>query len=114
MNIKELVKGGITQEELLNYYNANITIERLPRYINGFVFNYRGINNIIINKNLSDLCQKYTVIHELAHIELCHLNQINDFLEFSIAKYEDQVDKYIEKLRKEICNETSDKMVPKL
>ena len=52
MNIKELIEGEITQKDLLNYYNATIIYEPLPKRINGFVFNYDSINFIIINISL--------------------------------------------------------------
>ena len=51
MNIYSLLKGYITQQELLNYYNATITYENMPDDIDGCVFNYEDINNIMINKN---------------------------------------------------------------
>ena len=96
MNIASLLKGEITQQELLNYYNANITYEELENGINGFIKYYKGIYNIFINKNLSYYKRKRTLIHELAHIELNHLNQINnDLFAFYIDKYEDEADKYI-------------------
>ena len=96
MNIYNLLKGEITQSDLLNYYNANITYAVLPDKINGIVFNYNGINNIFINSNLSYYMKKKTILHELAHIELNQLNQKdNDLLEFKRAKYEDEADRYI-------------------
>ena len=44
--LKELLTGVIGQNEVLNHYNANITYIKLPKGIYGFVFNYKGINNI--------------------------------------------------------------------
>ena len=99
MNIKGLLKGEITQQELLNYYNANITFIPLNKGINGFIKCYRGIYNIFININLSYYKRKKTIIHELAHIELNHLNQINnDLFAFYIDKFEDEADKYVKHL----------------
>ena len=96
MNIMNLLKNEITQQDLLNYYNANITYKNLPMGINGFVFGYNGIYNIIINKNLSYYKKKKTIIHELTHIELNQLFQDNnDLFEFFIDKYEDEADRYI-------------------
>ncbi len=96
MNLSGLLRGEITQQELLNYYNANITYEELDKGINGFVKCYKGIYNIFINKNLSYYKRKKTIIHELAHIELNHLCQINkDLFVFQIDNYEDEADKYI-------------------
>lgn len=92
-----LLCGNITQNDLLNYYNATITYEPLPGNIRGCVFSYNNINNIMINKNLSYYLRKKTILHELAHIELNQLNQIdNDLLALKIDKYEDEADKYVE------------------
>lgn len=94
--IIELLKGNITQQDLLNYYNANITYVSLSKGINGFVFNYKGIYNIIINSNLSYYKKRKAILHELAHIELNHLCQSNkDLFAFHIDRYEDEADKYI-------------------
>lgn len=102
MNIKNLIKGEILQSELLNYYNASIIYERLPYSVNGFVFNYDGVNFIIINNCISYYKRKYTILHELAHIELNQLEQAdNDLFAFYIDRYEDEANRYIEKLRKE-------------
>ena len=99
MNILNLLMGEITQQELLNYYNATVVYERLPLGINGFVFYYDGIYFIMINKALCHHKKKKTILHELAHIELSQLNQINNelFL-FKVDAYEDEADKYIESL----------------
>lgn len=97
MNIYNLLLGEITEEELLKHYNACITYIHLPKKINGFVFQYKSINNIFINKQLNKKLIKKTILHELAHIELNHFNQINkDLFMFKINKYEDEADKYIE------------------
>ena len=53
MNIKELLKGDITQQELLNYYNVTIQYQDFSGYLNGLVFHYKGYNLIFINENLS-------------------------------------------------------------
>lgn len=96
MGIYNLLKGEITQKELLNYYNANITYIDLPSDLNGFVFQYKDIFNIFINNNLSYYKKRKTILHELTHIELNQLNQIDkDLLEFKVNKYEDEADKYI-------------------
>ena len=96
MNLYNLLKGEITQKELLNYHNANITYIELPANINGFIFQYKNIFNIFINNNLSYYKRKKTIIHELAHIELSQLNQIDkDLFKFKINKYEDKADRYI-------------------
>ena len=96
MNLYNLLSKEISQEELLNYYNATIVYNNLPKYINGFVFYYKGINCIIINDNLSSYKKKKTILHELAHIELNQLNQINsDMFEFYVDKYEDEATNYL-------------------
>jgi Zn-dependent peptidase ImmA (M78 family) len=102
MNIKNLIKGEILQNDLLNYYNASIIYEELPYRVNGFVFNYDGVNFIIINNNISFYKKKKTFLHELAHIELNQLNQADsDLFAFNIDKYEDEVNEYINILLKE-------------
>lgn len=94
--INKLLKGDITQQELLNYYNANITYVSLNEEINGFVFFYKNIYNIIINSDLSYYKRKKTLLHELAHIELNQLCQVDkDLFAFKVDKYEDEADKYI-------------------
>lgn len=96
MNLYNLINGNITLQELLDYYNANITYIRLPDSIDGCVFNHRGIFNIFIEKNLSYYKKKKTILHEIAHIELGQLSQIdNDLFAFKIQKYEDEADNYI-------------------
>lgn len=103
MNIYNLLKGEITQKDLLNYYNATITYEELPKNIKGYVFTYNGINNIMINKNLSYYKKKKTILHELAHIELNQLCQYDkDLFSLNINKYEDEADRYIKFLMEEI------------
>ncbi len=105
--LKQLLEGVIDQEEILNYYNANITYFELPCYIRGFVFTHKGIHNIIVNKNLSYYKRKKTLLHELAHIELNQLCQKEkDLFAFYIDKYEDEANEYIknilEKIKKEV------------
>ena len=103
MNIYNLLNGEITQSDLLNHYNANITYKRMPIYIEGFVFQIKGIFHIIINENLSYYRRKKTILHELAHIELNHLEQVDkDMFDFKINQYEDEVDGYINFLIKNI------------
>lgn len=99
MNLFNLIKGEVNQKELLNYYNATIIYEELPKKINGYVFNYDGVNFIIVNKNLSYYKKKKTIIHELADLELSQLNQIDkDLAYLKVDKYEDEADKYIKML----------------
>lgn len=99
MNLEALLKREITQQELLNYYNACITYKILPDGIDGCVFHYKGINNIFINCDLSNYKKRKTILHELAHIELNQFNQLkNDVFEFRVKGYEDEADSYIKQL----------------
>jgi len=94
--LKDMLDGYISQKEVLAYYNANISYENLPKGINGYVWQYRGFYNIFINKKLSYLKRKKTLLHELAHIELNQLCQIDkDLFAFHVQEYEDEADKYI-------------------
>lgn len=104
--LKELISGEISQQEVLNYYNANIFIKDLPIEVRGYVFSYKDINCIVINKNISYYKRKKTLLHELAHIELNQLCQANnDLFAFHIQEYEDEADKYIEFLKESIKND---------
>lgn len=105
MNIKELIKGNITQQELLNYYNANISFVSLDDEIHGFVFNYKGIYNIMINSKLSYYKKRKSILHELAHIELSHLDQDKTLLEFNRIGFEDEADRYIKFIKDNLNNE---------
>ena len=103
MNIYNLLNGNISQKELLNYYNATITYENFPIGINGYVYLYRGIFNIMINKNLSYYKRKKTILHELAHIELNQLEQYDkDLFAMKVDKYEDDADRYIKFLEESL------------
>ena len=102
--IIELLKGNMTQQELLNYYNANITYVSLSTGINGFVFNHRGIYNIIINSNLSYYKKRKSILHELAHSELSHLEQDKTMLEFNRNGFEDEADNYLKFIRDNSSN----------
>lgn len=99
MNLYNLLSKQITQQELLNYYNATIIYDELPKNINGCVTNYKGFNLIIINNKLSYYKKRKTILHELAHIELNQLNQLSkDLFAFKVDKYEDDADLYIKML----------------
>ena len=101
--IINLLKKEVSLEEVLKYYNANITYITLPKEINGLVYSYNDINNIFIEKNLSNYKKKKTIIHELAHIELNQLNQIDkDLFALKVDKYEDEADRYIKFLKESI------------
>lgn len=103
MNLFNLLKKEINQQDLLNYYNATIVYDKLPNGINGLVFSYESVNIISINKSLSYYKRRKTILHELAHIELNQLNQIdNDLFAFKVDKYEDDADLYIKMLMEEL------------
>lgn len=93
--IKLLLNNEIDIEDVLRYYNANISYIDLPLSIRGCVYYYKGIYDILINKNLSYYKKKKTILHELAHIELNQLCQASDLFAFYIDKYEDEANKYI-------------------
>lgn len=104
--IHKLLIGEISQQEILNYYNATITYMRLPKFINGFVFQYKSYNNIFINYSMPIEKKKDTILHELAHIELSQLEQIDkDLFAFKTIKYEDEADRYLKFILEGIENE---------
>ena len=101
--IKQLLEGVIGQQDILNYYNATITYIKMPSNIRGCVHYYKGIYDILINKNLCYSKKKTSILHELAHIELFQLEQQNnDLFAFYIDKYEDEANNYIKKIKKNI------------
>lgn len=101
--LKLLLEGVMDQQEILNYYNATLLYKNLPDEVNGYVFFYRNIYCIIINKNLSYYKRKKTLLHELAHIKLNQLCQSDkDLFAFHIQEYEDEADKYLKKIFEEI------------
>lgn len=105
MNLKNLIIGFINQQDLLDYYNVHLSYEPMPKGIYGCVFNYDNINFVMISKNISYKKRKKTLVHELAHIELNQLCQINkDLFAFHIENYEDEADKYIKNIMKECEN----------
>lgn len=105
MNLYNLLSKEITQQDLLNYYNAVIIYEKLPKLINGCVAFYRDINLIIINNNLSYYMKKKTILHELAHVELNHTgHSSSELFALKVDKYEDEADAYIKLLMEDIKN----------
>ena len=102
--IKDLINGSMSYYEVLNNYNAIVSFEKLPEGVNGFVFKYKDINNIIINEKLTYYKKKKAILHELAHIELDHLYEYKQIiLEFKIDKIEDEADLYIKKIKEVEC-----------
>lgn len=107
MNIKGLLLGLISLQDLLNYYNATIIYEKWNySNVRGLVDYYKGCYLIFINDNLSYYKKKKTILHELAHIELNQLCQYNkDLFAFYVDKYEDEASKYIKQIMNEIKEE---------
>lgn len=99
--IKLLMNGDISQFDVLREYNANITNKLMPCDIKGFVFCYRGINNIFINNNLSQYKKKSVILHELAHLELNHIYKKKECICFNINNIEDEADEYIRRINNE-------------
>lgn len=93
-----LLNGEISQEEYLNYNNAKIIKINLPRRIYGFIFKYKDNVMIVINNNISYYKQKKTVLHELAHLELNHLDNNKRLFEFKLEGIEDEADRYVKYL----------------
>lgn len=92
-----LLKGEITQDDYLNYNNTTIMKMAFPRRVYGLIFDYHDRCFIVINKYISYYKQKKTILHELAHMELCHLDK-KKLLEFKIEGLEDEADEYVKYL----------------
>lgn len=97
-----LLRGEILQEEYLNINNVRVIYKKLPKKIYGFIHRYRNINIIVVNWNISKEKKKNALIHELAHLELHHLDENKDLLEFYIESCEDEASKYIKMLNETI------------
>ena len=95
----DLLNGELEQQEYLIINNVKIIYKKLPKKIYGFIHRYRNINLIVINWNISKEKKQKTILHELAHIELNQLNQIDsDLFAFKTEQYEDEADRYIKYL----------------
>lgn len=99
----DLLKNEITQEEYTRENDIHIIYKKLPKKVYGFIHKYRDINLIIINWNISKELKKRTLIHELAHFELHHLDK--NFIEFNIENIEDEADRYVKFLLENIKEE---------
>ena len=91
-----LLNGEITQDEYIRANNINLFYKVLPNYIQGFVIRYRGVNMIVVNKWLSKDKKNLTILHELAHLELKHLDKF--VFEYKRKGIEDEANKYVERL----------------
>ena len=94
-----LLRGEISQEDYLCCNNVTLLYRGLPRKIHGFIFKYKGRNVITINEYISKIRQKETILHELAHLELSHLENKKRLMEFKIENIEDEADRYIELIK---------------
>lgn len=91
-----LLNNEIEEKEYLILNNVKIIYKKLPRKIYGFIHRYKDINLIVINWNISKEKKQKTILHELAHLELHHLDQNSKLFAFSIENMEDEADKYIQ------------------
>lgn len=91
-----LLNGEISQENYLRHNHTIILKKELPRRVYGFIFRYKDYYYIVVNKFISFYKQKKTILHELAHLELKHLDL--NLLEFKIEGLEDEADQYIDYL----------------
>lgn len=98
----ELLTNNISQDDYLRSNNVVLIISELPKKIYGFIYSHKEYNIIIINKNLSYYKRKKTILHELAHLELCHLQMKKIGLNFKIEDLEDEADIYLNKLKNTI------------
>jgi Zn-dependent peptidase ImmA (M78 family) len=101
----DLLKNEISQEDYIRENNIKIVYKKMPKKVYGFIHKYRDINLITINWNISKRLKKKTLIHELSHFELHHLEK--EFFEFNIENVEDEADKYIKFLLDNIKEENN-------
>lgn len=93
-----LLNNEISQEEYLIENNVKVIYKKLPKKIYGFIHRYKDINIIVINWNISKAKKQQTLIHELAHLELHHLDFQKNLFAFSIESIEDEADDYLKTL----------------
>lgn len=86
------LNGDISQEEYLRQNNVTLWFKRMPGYIYGFIFKYQDKILITINDQISEKKKRFTLLHELAHLELKHTEC--NFLEFKLKDIEDEADNY--------------------
>ncbi len=91
----DLLNNEISEKDYFIENNIKIIYKKLPKKIYGFIHKYRDINIIIVNWNISKEKKKKTIIHELAHLELHHLDRQQELFSFSIENVEDEADKYV-------------------
>lgn len=92
-----LLRGEISQNEYMDYNSIKVIETSLPRRVYGFIFNYRNMNLIIINKSISKEKYDQTLLHEFAHFELNHIYKL--CFDFKIEGIEDEADQYVKFLQ---------------
>ena len=97
-----LLKDEISFDDYISMNNIKIFYKRLPKYKRGLIFRYKDINSIFINCYLSDSSKRDTLLHEFAHLELCHLDKVKQYIAFSIYEAEDEADRYLLALKSKI------------
>lgn len=90
-----LLRGEISENDYYYINDVKILYRKLPKKIYGFIFRYKNKNIITVNNYISLNKQKKTILHELAHLELSHLDNDKNLMEFKIENMEDEADKYI-------------------
>lgn len=96
MALLDLLTGNISQFDYFNENDISLIYCPFPKKVYGVIFRYKCKNIIAINKCISTYKQKKTIIHELAHLELSHIDKRKQLMEFSIENIEDEADRYIE------------------
>lgn len=96
----DLLKEEISQDDYIRENNIRVVYKKMPKKIYGFIHKYRDINLIAVNWSISKELKKKTILHELAHFELHHLEK--EFFEFNIVDIEDEADRYVKFLLENI------------
>ena len=100
--LKSLLLNEMSQNDYLSINEITLFYMKLPKKIYGFIFKYKNKNIIAINENLSNQKKKITMLHEFAHLELSHLDNKKRLIEFKIENVEDEADKYIKFILKNL------------
>lgn len=102
--LKDLLLGNISEDEYIRSNNVKIFYKKLPKYKRGLIFRYRDINIIFISSYLSNKSKWETLIHEFAHLELNHIDKLQQYIAFSIYDLEDEADKYVDSLKRQVMS----------
>ena len=100
--LKSLLLNEMSQNDYLSINEITLFYMKLPKKIYGFIFKYKNKNIIEINEYLSNQKKKITMLHEFAHLELSHLDNKKRLIEFKIENVEDEADKYIKFILKNL------------